>query len=107
THRATAVTHLTAHRRRQAVALAKRKSELATMQDRLLNAYLSGTVEEVIYKAKSNQFRSDIAKADGALPKLGDVGTTCGGMALALFDWSQNAAQAWRGSNTAVRREIL
>lgn len=33
-----AVTDLTAHKRRQAAALAQRKSELATMQDRLLNA---------------------------------------------------------------------
>ena len=40
-----AVTDLTAYRRRQVTALAKRKSELVTMQDRLLNAYLAGTVE--------------------------------------------------------------
>jgi len=102
-----AVDDLTSHQRRRAAVLTKRKSELATMQQRLLNAYLTGTVEEVIYKAKSNEIRGDIAKADEALAQLGDVGATRGATALALFDWSQNADAAWRGSNTAVRREIL
>jgi hypothetical protein len=27
--------------------------------------------------------------------------------ALAIFDWSQNAAEIWRGSNNDRRREIL
>lgn len=27
--------------------------------------------------------------------------------ALAIFDWTQNAAEIWRGSNSSVRREIL
>lgn len=41
-----AVLDLTAYHRRQAKALAKRKSELAAMQDCLLNAYLAGTVDK-------------------------------------------------------------
>jgi len=36
---------LLSHQRRRAVTLAKRKSELVTMQHRLLNAYLAGTVD--------------------------------------------------------------
>jgi hypothetical protein len=36
----------------------KRKSELASMQDRLLNAYLAGTVNEAVYKAKSSEHRT-------------------------------------------------
>jgi hypothetical protein len=28
-------------------------------------------------------------------------------VALAIFDWSQEAAQTWLGSNKALRREIL
>lgn len=102
-----AVTDLTAHRRRQATALAKRKSELATMQDRLLNAYLAGTVEEIVYKAKSNELKSEAAKTDESLATLGDVDPARGEIALAIFDFTQNAADRWRGSNTAVRREIL
>ena len=102
-----ALLDLTAYQRRQATALAKRKSELASMQDRLLNAYLAGTVEEVIYKAKSNELKAEAARADEALAQLGDVDPTRGETAVALFDWTQNAAEIWRGSNNAARREIL
>ena len=104
---AAAVTDLTAYRRQQAGALEKRKSELATMQDRLLNAYLAGSVEEAIYKAKSNEMKIDSAKAEEALAEMGDTDPARGKMATALFDWTQRAAETWRGSNNAIRREIL
>lgn len=102
-----AVNDLTAYRRRQAAALAKRKTELANMQDRLLNAYLAGTIEDVIYKDKSDELKSQAARTDETLEKLGDVDPARGETALALFDWAQRAADAWRGSNNTVRREIL
>ena len=102
-----AVVDLTAHQRRQTAALAKRKSELATMQDRLLNAYLVGTVEETAYTAKSDELKAETAKADEYLAQLGDTASGCGETALKLFDWSQQAADLWRGSNNALRREIL
>ena len=102
-----AVTDLTDYRRRQATSLAKRKSELATMQDRLLNAYLAGTVEEAVYKAKSNELKAQAATTDEALAQLGDVDPGRGETALALFDWTQRAADVWLGSNNRVRREIL
>jgi hypothetical protein len=98
---------LTAYRRRQATALSKRQTELATMQDRLLNAYLAGTVEEVVYKAKSNELKAESARTDESLAQLGDVDPARGKTAVALFDWSQRAADVWRGSNNAIRREIL
>lgn len=102
-----AVNDLTAYRRRQAGSLAKRKTELANMQDRLLNAYLTGTVEEMVYKAKSNELKAEMAKTDEALVQLGDTAPAGGETALALFDWTQRAADVWCGSNNPVRREIL
>ncbi len=102
-----AVTDLTAYRRQQASSLAKRKRELATMQDRLLNAYLAGTVDEDAYRAKSNELKAEAANADETLSQLGDVGQAHRESAVVLFDWTQNAAEIWRGSNNAVRREIL
>ncbi len=39
--------------------------------------------------------------------QLGDVDPGRGDTALALFDWTQRAAETWRGSNNRVRREIL
>ena len=102
-----AVNDLTAYRRRQATSLAKRKTELANIQDRLLNVFLTGAIEEVVYKAKFNELKAEAAKTDEALDKLGDVDPARGDLAVTLFDWTQRAADVWSGSNNAVRREIL
>jgi site-specific DNA recombinase len=102
-----AATDLTAYRRRQATSLAKRKSELATMRDRLLNAYLAGTVDEVVYTAKAAELKAEAARADEALAQVGDVDPGRAETAVALFDWTQNAANTWLGSNNSIRREIL
>ena len=102
-----AVLDVTANQRRQTASLAKRKAELATMQDRLLNAYLAGTVEEVVFKAKSNELKGEAAKVGEALAHVGEATPARGETALSIFDWSQRAAETWRGSNNALRREIL
>ena len=102
-----AVTDLTAYRRRQATSLAKRKTELVAMQDRLLNAYLAGMIEEGVYQAKSNELKVEATQIGESLLQLGDVDPARGETALALFDWTQRAAEMWRGSNNAIRREIL
>jgi hypothetical protein len=77
------------------------------MQNRLLNAYLTGIVEEVVFKAEANKLKAEAAKADEALVQLGNPTPTRGETALALFDWTQRAADIWCGSNSAVRRQIL
>ena len=77
------------------------------MQDRLLNAYLAGTVDEGVYKAKSSELRIETSGAEGSLAKVAASGPDTGPRALSLYDWSQNAARIWQGSNTAIRREIL
>jgi hypothetical protein len=41
------------------------------------------------------------------LAQLGEVDPAHAETAMALFDWTQNAAEIWRGSNNRVRREIL
>ena len=51
----------------KATSLGKRRTELATMQDRLLNAYLAGTIEDVVYQAKSNELKAETLKGDEAL----------------------------------------
>lgn len=77
------------------------------MQDRLLNAYLAGTVEECVFKSKSNELKSEANKTDESLASLGDVDPARGKVAMAIFDFAQNAAETWRRSNNTVRREIL
>ena len=77
------------------------------MQDRLLNAYLAGSVEERVFQDKSSELKTDAARVEEELSALGTVDPQNGKAALALFDWSQKAAEIWRGSNTTVRRQIL
>lgn len=74
---------------------------------RLLNAYLTGTVDDDIYKAKTNELKAEVANVDATLAQLGDVDPARGELAVNLFDWTQKAADVWRGSNNAVRRRIL
>lgn len=77
------------------------------MQDRLLNAYLGGTVDESAYEAKTNELRAETAKADEALATAAGRSSDAGRLALTLFDRSQKAAEVWRDSNSAICREIL
>lgn len=76
-------------------------------QHRLLNAYLAGTIEEAVYKIKSNELKSETTRAEESLAQLRDVDPICAETTSKLFDWTQQAAEIWQGSNNRVRREIL
>jgi hypothetical protein len=94
-------------RKRQLSTLAKRKSKLVTMQDRLLNAYLTNTIDEATYNVKSAELKSDSLKAEEEIEKLNDVQTLDADLGLKLFDWRQNVAELWLSSNNRQKREIL
>ena len=102
-----ALSDLTCHQRRQQSSLAKRRGELVNMQDRLLNAYLANKIDEMTFTAKTDELKAQRATVEEALASTEDVDEACAETALQLFDWSQQAADLWRGSNNAVRREIL
>lgn len=104
---AAAFSDLSTQERQQRVGLAKRQSELKSMQDRLLNAFLASTIDETTYQAKSAELRHEAAKVEEATDRLGTFDAARGEAALAIYDWSQNAAEIWRGSNNADRRKIL
>lgn len=93
--------------RQQSAALAKRQTELTTMQDRLLNAYLAGSVDEETFQAKSVELKAEAVRVRESCDALVEFDPAQADVARAVFDWSQNAADIWRGSNTVVRREIL
>ena len=77
------------------------------MHDRLLNTYLAGTIDEPTFKAKSAELKSESLRIDEALQKAGAGDAERNQRALALFDWSQKAAEVWQGSNNTVRRRLL
>ena len=85
----------------------KRVAEIEAMQERLLNAYLAGTIDEQALAAKQIQLRDEAATlaatmATGETLAPDDVRT-----ALGVFEFAQNAAQIWRGSKMDQKREIL
>jgi len=94
-------------RAKQKTTLTKRATELKNKQDRLLDVYLSGDIDEGTYDGKSTQLKREIALAKEALAKHEATTVADGQTALRLFDWTQNAAESWRRSNNGLKREIL
>ncbi|MGE3778394.1 MAG: hypothetical protein AB7F89_14500 [Pirellulaceae bacterium] len=93
--------------RERAKALQKRKTELVAMQDRLLNTFLAGTIDEATFNAKQAALRDEAGQVDESLAQLGDLRPTDVQAAVAVFEFSQNAAEIWRGSKIAEKRELL
>src|SRR5262249_26522131 len=58
---------LSTQERQQKTALSKRQTELKGMQDRLLNTYLGGTIDEETFKGKSAELHQEAAKGQEAL----------------------------------------
>ena len=117
-----AFTDQTRRQRHERRGLKIRCTELKNMEGRLLNAYLSGVIDEGAFRAKSVPLRGQVgAKVMSLGGQGGHIGVTPGGqgaraevslqgqgdMALRLFDWTQRVADIWRGSNNGLRREIL
>jgi len=84
-------------------ALTKRKSELVGMQDRLLNGYLAGAMDQAVFQSKAADLKREIAQAEEALERatLCDAGAPT--RALALFDFSQRPG---RSGTVQTRRSI-
>jgi site-specific DNA recombinase len=94
-------------KKRQLTQLNKRKTELANMQQRLLDAYLAGTLDQDTYSAKSNQLKSDLKGVEESYEKVVALEHVNSELGLKLFDWSQNVGDLWLCSNNMQKREIL
>ncbi|GJQ27336.1 MAG: hypothetical protein HBSAPP02_23680 [Phycisphaerae bacterium] len=105
---------ITTQRQRQRQALIARRTELAAMKERLLAGYLGGTIDEGTFQGKSAELGGRLNDVDGGLASCGDIdlwrgdnGRSRGDIALTIFDWSQRATEAWRGSKMSEKRAIL
>lgn len=87
--------------------LTKRRTELTNMQERLLNGYLGGTIDEPTFQLKSADLKSQIEDVQRQLDKADQFDPAFGQTALAVFDFSQNLPEIWRGSNSQRKRELL
>lgn len=94
-------------RRRLTVAAEKRKAELAAQEKRLLSLYLCGDIDEGTYRNKSTELRGHAEEAKQPLQQCGDIEPARGDLALAAFDFTQHAAEVWKGSKIQIKRRIL
>ncbi len=98
------VVKIDADRRR---VLAKLRSELKGRLDRLMNVYLDGAIEQPEFTVKQGELRVELADVDRQLEENPAYDHKRGELALTIFDFMQNAADLWRRSNTAQKRELL
>ena len=94
-------------RQRQRQAFLKRQTERANMKDRLLAAYLAGLVDANRFRTKSTDLSGQMAEVERALDRCGDNDLSRGDIALAVFDWSQEAPAAQERSKIAQEHAIL
>ena len=93
--------------REQKRALTKRTGEITTMQDRLLSAFLAGTIDESALSTKQTQLRDEAATVAETLDNWKEFEPSDARVALNVFEFAQNAAEIWRGSKMLEKREIL
>ena len=93
--------------KRQRKALTKRRSELRAMQERALNGYLGGIIDEETYRLKSAELNGALAEVETSLRDRENMDSSRSEIALRAFDWSQRLAEIWHGSKMAVRNEML
>ena len=77
------------------------------MQDRLLNGYLAGAIDEATFSTKSTDLKHQQEDVDHQLATLPQTNVVDTDTVLGAFDFSQNLVEIWRGSNSATRRELL
>ena len=75
------------HRR---CTLNKRRTELANMQERLLNTHLVGAIDEATFSAKSSDLKHQQADVERQLSEIPRLDLNQIEMALGAFDFSQN-----------------
>ncbi len=98
---------VTDYHRRQSQAVEKRRAELKGQQDRLLNGYLNGIIDEAVFQTKSAElkcFENEVRESAEAAVVFDPAQAE---RVLKTFDFSQKAAEEWRGSNNSRRREII
>ena len=93
--------------RRNQAQLRKRESELQNQSSRLLDVFLSGTIDKQTYEAKNVQIREELESVRGKMARETKVNEDFIQMAEKAFDFAQDAAKTWLGSNSQLRRELL
>ncbi len=71
-----AFSDLTSMQKSQAKSLVKRRTEIKNMQDRLLNGYLLGGIDEATLAAKQQELKDELAEVEQIVSQAQDLSTT-------------------------------
>jgi len=102
-----AISDVDGQRRRQRSILLKRQTELTNQQERLLSIYMSGDIDAGTFQNKSTDLKGQLAELEKSLQRCRDMDFSCGDKVIAAFDFTQRAAELWRGSKMDKKRRIL
>ena len=92
---------------RQQKAFQKRKTELENMQERLLNGYLAGVIDQAVFESKSNALKNELATLAQSTENSRNFDPSKGDGAMQIFNFSQKATDLWHGSNNTLKRDLL
>lgn len=87
--------------------LGRKKVDLEKRKERLLTLYLDGHLDAGTYQDRAAALQGQTQELEDGLSRSGDIDPACRDMALRVFDFTQNAADVWRGSKTAGKQRIL
>jgi DNA invertase Pin-like site-specific DNA recombinase len=94
------------HREKQA-RLKKRRTEFENKLNRLLDAFISGTVEKSVYDAKALEIRDEVERIKQEEMSESRVNSSFIETVEAAFNLTQRAAETWLVSNWPVKRQLL
>jgi hypothetical protein len=95
------------YNRTRQTQLRKRQSELEPKRDRLLDAFLSGTIDKDTYEKKAFEIKAELERVQRDLTAETKVNAEYIEVIEAAFNLSQRAAETWSRSNWTVKRELL
>jgi len=87
--------------------LGRKKVELERQSERLLSLYLDGHLDAGTYQDRSASFQGQIREVENGLSACGDLDPSCRDLAIQVFDFTQKAADVWRGSKMGGKQRIL
>lgn len=87
--------------------LGRKKVELEKQNARLLSLYLDGHLDAGTYQDKSVSLQGQISEVEKGIAACRDMESSSRDSAKKVFDFTQQAAEIWRGSKKAGKQRIL
>lgn len=87
--------------------LHKRQSELLNQRSRLLDVFLSGSVDKSTYEVKAAEINAELERVGENLTKECKINGEFIRIAETSFNVTQNAADSWVGSSWIEKRDLL